>query len=887
MLALKRAVFPALLLPALLLAGSCSVRESAVEEIEMTQARPQTVIGAGLADEDLLREMNIKVTPEMAAVLEASTDADGYVVLPSVRSFSDLGIVRMRRLFPEAGRFEARTRAEGLHLWYLVSYDEGRQMTRAASELEIPGVEVIEYCPRMEQIGGTEATVCEAPAATRASSASMPFDDPRLPEQWHYYNDGKAPMSVSGCDINVFPVWRNYSTYAKVKSDIVVCVVDGGIDYNHEDLKDNMWHNPEKTGDNVYGYNFASSTFNIHPENHGTHVAGTIAAVNNNGVGVSGVAGGDAKKKIAGAKLMSCQIFDGSQQGSGAEAIKWGADHGAVISQNSWGYVNATTTPSSLKSAVDYFIKYAGVDESGKQTGPMKGGIVIFASGNENATVSGNDYSEILNVTALAADYKRSYFTNYGDWCDIAAPGGDAKKGNQVLSTLPGNKYGLMQGSSMACPHVSGVAALVLARYGADGYTSSALRKRLEDNVTDIAAQNANYYLGKGLVNAYRAIAGSGGKAPETPSGLKASAQSNNVHFSVTVPRDSDDGKPNSIYVYYSTSDFSNTSRAAFGMFYVEDIPVGGTLEGTITGLDFNQQYYLAAQACDLAGNKSGLTARITVTTGGNNAPVITTSTPLEYSLKPHESAVAQFSFSDPDGHFCAIDLQPESPALVLDTLDRDNPKVRITASAVPAGSYTSTLTVTDFYGAAASSTLRFTVLENHAPKKVADMEDMIFQSKAATTTELPVATYFADEDGEDLTYAFTFSDPLVANMTYSKGKFLLTPMNYGITEITVTGTDIRGEAVSQTFRVLVRESTKEVELYPNPVLTDLNIRTGEEADVQVKVVSGAGSLFFDGSLHVSPFTPARIDMKDAAPGAYTVSLTMGGKEYKSNIVKL
>ena len=96
MLALKRAVFPALLLPALLLAGSCSVRESAVEEIEMTQARPQTVIGAGLADEDLLREMNIKVTPEMAAVLEASTDADGYVVLPSVRSFSDLGIVRMK-----------------------------------------------------------------------------------------------------------------------------------------------------------------------------------------------------------------------------------------------------------------------------------------------------------------------------------------------------------------------------------------------------------------------------------------------------------------------------------------------------------------------------------------------------------------------------------------------------------------------------------------------------------------------------------------------------------------------------------------------------------------------------------------------------------------------
>ena len=176
---------------------------------------------------------------------------------------------------------------------------------------------------------------------------------------------------------------------------------------------------------------------------------------------------------------MSCQIFEGKESGSGAEAIKWSADHGAVISQNSWGYPTLDATPASVKSAVDYFEKYAGVDENGKQVGPMKGGLVIFAAGNEGKNTSSSDYEKILAVTSVGADYKRAYYTCYGNWADVIAPGGDAKKGNQVLSTIPGNKYGKMQGTSMACPHVSGVAALVLARFGGDGYTPAALRKQL------------------------------------------------------------------------------------------------------------------------------------------------------------------------------------------------------------------------------------------------------------------------------------------------------------------------------------------------------------------------------------------------------------------------
>ena len=865
---------------------SCDVGETALDEEVTDSSQVKEVFGENLPEESLLKEMNIKVDEGLAETLEKATDKNGFVKLPEVRSMSNLGIIRMRRLFPDAGEFEARTRAEGLHLWYVLSYDESKAMTRASAELALPGVDVVEYCPKISIVGEPEVVSHEA--SVRAASSGT-FDDPMLRQQWHYYNNGSASSSVSGCDINVLPVWKNYSTYAKYKRDIVVGVVDGGIDYNHEDLKDNMWHNPEKSGDNVYGYNFAESTFNIHSEDHGTHVAGTIAAVNNNGIGVCGVAGGDSKRQIKGAKLMSCQIFDGDKQGSGPEAIKWSADHGAVISQNSWGYDGLTTTPASLKSAVDYFIKYAGVDKNGNQTGPMKGGIVIFAAGNDNKNVSSTDYEAVVNVSSVGADYKRAYYTNYGSWCAIAAPGGDAKKGNMVLSTLPGNKYGKMQGTSMACPHVSGVAALVLARYGGEGYTPTALRKRLEDNTSDISAQNANYYLGKGLVNAYKAIAGSGGKAPDTPVNLSVETQSNNVRFNVAVPSDPDDGKPNSIYIYYSTTDFTSVDKAMYGMFYTEDLGVGDILSGTVTGLEFNTEYYVAASACDLAGNRSGLTKRVRVTTGGNSAPVITAKTPVSFSIKAHESAVAEFAITEPDGHFYSLELESGSDAAVLDTLTRPEPKIRITGVNAPAGTYSAKLTVTDIYGMATVAKVDYTIQENHAPVVVKAFENMLFTSKAAVTQEYPVSEYFNDEDGEDLTYTFSFSNPAVANMTYSKGKFLLTPMNYGSSEITITGTDVRNESVSQTFLVMVMDGSKEVSLYPNPVKDKLNIQLGLRADeVKVKIVSAVGSTYLDGSLGAgSPFTPLTVNMSDAVAGQYTVVVTLDGKEYKSRIVKL
>jgi subtilisin family serine protease len=211
--------------------------------------------------------------------------------------------------------------------------------------------------------------------------------------------------------------------------------------------------------DDINGYNFAKNKGAIDPMYHGTHVAGTIAAVNNNGKGVSGVAGGSGNND--GAKIMSLQIFGGNA--TIEKTYVYAAHNGAVISQNSWGYSSPYFYEQSILDAIDYFVAEAG-DYAGS---PMKGGIVIFAAGKSDYDSEWYPgyHPSALAVASIGPDWKKASYSNFGAWVELSAPGGEQNLGNKngVLSTIPNDQYAYMQGTSMACPHVSGIAALALA----------------------------------------------------------------------------------------------------------------------------------------------------------------------------------------------------------------------------------------------------------------------------------------------------------------------------------------------------------------------------------------------------------------------------------------
>lgn len=606
----------------------------------------------GINPRNVVSSIRIQVSEDLAARLEEVTGEDGIVsqkgIMNADVSLHAAGIESMRRTFPYAGKFEARTRAEGMHLWYDLKFSDKSLMTKAGTELSsIEGITAVE---NRKSIIRPKYTVNEVRLPATRSEQGI-FDDPGLAKQWHYYNDGSY-KGIEGCDINVFPVWERGMTGNK---DVIVCVTDGGVDYDHEDLAANMWVNEAELNgqpgvdddgngyvDDVHGFDFVRRKVII-GDDHGTHVAGTIAAVNNNGIGVCGVAGGNAAEGTSGVKIMTCQIFIGDWEvGDSSEALKYGADNGAVISQNSYGYENGSTIFESDKRAIDYFIKYAGIDENGNQTGPMKGGIVIFAAGNDNTPYgSPSMYEGAFAVSALAADFERAYYSNYGEWCDIAAPGGDAYKNELILSSINGNKYGTMQGTSMACPHVSGVAALIVSQYGGPGFTNEDLKKMLTESANPIIydRHNSRYQnkLGVGLVDAAKAINGNSKIAPDPVTTLSAEITDVTVAtLKWAVPADEDNGIPDGFNIYYSESEFSqdiNRRDLPEGITKVrvrieDEMKAGDTFTARLELPQQDKQYYISVDAYDISMNLSQMSETICIRTGVNKAPVISAPIP-------------------------------------------------------------------------------------------------------------------------------------------------------------------------------------------------------------------------------------------------------------------
>lgn len=275
-------------------------------------------------------------------------------------------------------------------------------------------------------------------------------------------------------------------------SGVVVAVVDTGVDYNHPDLAATMWVNVDEVAgngvdddgngfvDDARGWNFAYGNANpMDDHSHGTHVAGTVAAVANNSVGVVGVA--------FNARWMAVKGLDSAGSGGNADlaaGVIYAADNGADVINASWG---GTVSDSVLSNAVAYAQSH--------------GVVVVAAAGNSNADVSGfypASYPGVIAVAATDTADQRAAFSNWGSRIDVSAPG------VSIFSTKPGASYGYLQGTSMASPHVAGVAALVLSKFPA--LSVAQVRTSLLSAVDDVGPPGFDIQTGHGRINAFKAV---------------------------------------------------------------------------------------------------------------------------------------------------------------------------------------------------------------------------------------------------------------------------------------------------------------------------------------------------------------------------------------------
>lgn len=859
-------------------------------------------------DTELVR---VKLTESKAAQIENAICNATKAVNPAELLGME-SVTMIKRTFPYAGKFEARTRKEGMHLWYDVYFQTGQSLTKSYNEIgDVKGVQKVELRPKVVVLDGEIVGWMEIGDVSSFADESLPFDDPFLSKQWHYINDGAKPLSIKGCDVNVRKVWEEITTGSE---DVIVCVVDGGIDVSHPDLIDNLWVNDAELNgqpgadddgngyvDDIYGYNFFSDKGEILAHDHGTHVAGTIAAVNNNGIGVSGIAGGDYAKGIKGVKVMSSQIVEVKAAGNIAAAIKYGADNGAVISQNSWGFgTTYTEMPESEKIAIDYFIKYAGIDENGVQTGPMKGGIVIFAAGNDNARISyPAQYDEVLAVAAVNAQYKKPTYSNFGDWVDLAAPGGDVATSHLVGSTIrvESGKYGWMQGTSMACPHVSGVAALLVSHFGKEkGLTPYMVRSMLLNSGYDISSYNeGNFYKDEigVMINAYGAFTLDSDIAPEAVTDVALSSHSNNMIGEWTVPVDPDEGTPIAFGIYYSESPISEDipqGGADGDVSYIsvdtKNVKSGEMMTAVVPDLKFNASYYVRVDAYDMYGNRSALSEQATVTTGENHRPEISRKT-IDFTIKSHESVSEQVSYSDPDWH--KVSWKLDSKTNVISVVEEEKGVLTVMADALLAepGTYNASVIFDDGYGLTSELSIDLDVLPNTAPELSVPIEN-IRLNRSSDQVEINLDDHFEDKDEEKLSYEVSLEKEGVVSAQVKGRKLIITPMEYGLVTVSVTASDARGEKAEGSFKVLIANATvNEILTYPNPVKDYLFISVTKDTQANVKLTSPLGRVICDNDGRLSPYDPTRIDMQNCATGTYTLVITTDREVITRKIVKI
>lgn len=365
----------------------------------------------------------------------------------------------------------------------VVNVPPGQERQSAAGYRANPNVEYAEVHGYYYALG--------KPAPTPTPTLT---EDIGLARQWQYNNTGQTG-GTADADMDVFEAWASGATGSP---SVTVAILDTGIDVSHEDLQGQVKQTANftrsRTGDDLYG--------------HGTHVAGSVAAKRGNGIGVSGA--------CPDCSLFNVKVLEdnGSGAWSGiANGIVWAADNGASVINMSLGSYSASQT---VADAVQY--ARASTDRNGK---PKRPTIIAAAAGNDGQnwglypaaySAPPYNYDNVIPVAATDSKDAKASFSNYGgNWVKLAAPGADifstaTDHRSTLFSSSP--KYGYLSGTSMATPHVAGVAGLVWSRctsatYGAVITAMTQTADRIPGTGTNVT----DYWI-YGRVNANNAVRG-------------------------------------------------------------------------------------------------------------------------------------------------------------------------------------------------------------------------------------------------------------------------------------------------------------------------------------------------------------------------------------------
>lgn len=882
-------------------------------------------------------------------IIKTIDNKAGELLIPTGNSQLDeylnsIGAYKMQRIFPYAGKYEDLQISEGLNAWYTVWYDESESKIKSSVSTNVFDYVEPVYHPVIENY-----TVYPVQNPSTKTLSQSFFNDPGFSRQWNMYNDGSIGnyqvgneaiiSSIAGSDINILPAWAEESG----NPDVIVAVVDGGIDIYHEDLIDNLWINKgeipgngiddDNNGfvDDIYGYNFVNGTGIIEPHDHGTHVAGVIAAKNNNGKGICGIAGGNGSTN-SGVRLMSCQMFmanpnydpndpDSSSNISTttnqtAAAIVYGANNGAVISQNSWGYDIGISTPQVVKEAINYFTKHAG----GNTNSQMKGGLVVFAASNDNTEIKAYPAAEVdvVSVAAYAPDFAATWYTNYGDWIDIAAPGGSSKIGQKypyevgemtsgIYSTIVSkngqSRYGYMQGTSMACPHVSGIAALIVSKYGGEDFTVSELKRRILTGVKKINPNNYNVEkfhnkLGRGYIDAQIALSDYDNNiVPVDPMFIKDQTERgySSIALAWKSSSESVDGSIQSYILYFSDKEITSSNYLNTDVSQIE-ITANFTnsndiLKKNLKNLKSGQTYYFAIQAFSRSGNPSKLVVyQGGISTLTNTAPVISSNINLNETilLAGNDTKEIVFDINDRENHTWVYTITYKEQ---LFTEQSGNTiRIRIFANKFASGTHNIQLTITDEYGASSSAKLNLKIENDNPPRLVSTIGSVNVHIDSPKTISL--SELIDDEDSNSLTFSLGVLKNENARVSLFNDQLTITPKKVGETELSFSVTDKHNQKSELILPIFIYQNEGIYSLYPTSASQTLYVKLGDiiEGDIQLRIRNIMGKLAIEKAYNTNSIDSQKrtllVNVGSLFPGKYELSIINNGKTYKESFVK-